>query len=454
MYDEGLISDAKYHGIDYLFVMSADNLLAKIADPLMIGFHSHVRAPVTLKTVERATAYEALGIFCQRAPTHDEKRQRQKAHHKEAATRVKRGMTEEDEGFAAVDRFDPHAHVPAVLEPADQPSEKTKARKSKGGLQYSSASICQFVFSFASFEEVCLERLEKFHWLPLSEPFCDWRKGTGKLSAAPSDGSPNAVRLDRHLHDCFENFPAVAGLEVLRAAEYAAIKNTWGVDSPGTAVSAMSLLHQQWIMTASGMRSLGFRNDKVADDGELHKCEISPLVSYFGEGLAGHFSKGVLELPLHLASRFELDLERIKKIAVPSVPCLPSRARNVYVEREGMVGGNEDKLLREALSRFEERTAEKDQNPDDAHFDGADVEMKLPDTPLDQTMTFEQLQKKRASEAKAALDDWEHSEAVINAIASIRRLPRLMQLDVERAAAGDTVFAARKDGEDDEDSDE
>mmetsp|Transcript_11899 Transcript_11899/g.42568 ORF Transcript_11899/g.42568 Transcript_11899/m.42568 type:complete len:325 (+) Transcript_11899:79-1053(+) len=63
------------------------------------------------------------------------------------------------------------------------------------------------------------------------------------------------------------------------------------------AVAALSRLHQSWISRAGGV----FRQ---AVNG-ITTCEVSPLVSYCGEGLDGQFLNGMLDLPLHLDSNHE-----------------------------------------------------------------------------------------------------------------------------------------------------
>jgi len=66
------------------------------------------------------------------------------------------------------------------------------------------------------------------------------------------------------------------------------------------AVSALSQLHQGWVVQAGGQ----FRGDVTVGLNKDELCEISPLVSYEGEDLEGVFPEGakglLLDLPLHV----------------------------------------------------------------------------------------------------------------------------------------------------------
>jgi len=83
--------------------------------------------------------------------------------------------------------------------------------------------------------------------------------------------------------------------------EYAMVKNIMGKDSPQTALMAVGRLHQSWIAKAGG----SFFENKVASENDDGKCEISPLVSYEGEDLAGQFMEPI-QLPYYLPSQQEI----------------------------------------------------------------------------------------------------------------------------------------------------
>eukprot|EP00927_Polykrikos_kofoidii_P068910 TRINITY_DN64265_c0_g1_i1.p2 TRINITY_DN64265_c0_g1~~TRINITY_DN64265_c0_g1_i1.p2 ORF type:complete len:101 (+),score=18.08 TRINITY_DN64265_c0_g1_i1:24-305(+) len=67
----------------------------------------------------------------------------------------------------------------------------------------------------------------------------------------------------------------------------------------------MSNLHESWVVAAGGcFGSVGTTSGDVADSALPSLCEVSPLVSYGGEDLAGQF-RGFLSLPLLLGAAGE-----------------------------------------------------------------------------------------------------------------------------------------------------
>jgi len=84
----------------------------------------------------------------------------------------------------------------------------------------------------------------------------------------------------------------MAALEVERAEEFSPLKNAPGTgkDCPETCRAHLSTLHKSYIINAGAT----FTNDH---DG---LCEISPLLSYDGEGLEPLVKGKKFDLPLHL----------------------------------------------------------------------------------------------------------------------------------------------------------
>jgi len=61
---EGLLSKFRRMGIASFFVCSSDNILARMADPVLLGYASALAAPAVLKVASRSHVEDELGVFC------------------------------------------------------------------------------------------------------------------------------------------------------------------------------------------------------------------------------------------------------------------------------------------------------------------------------------------------------------------------------------------------------
>merc|ERR1719373_479657 len=104
-----------------------------------------------------------------------------------------------------------------------------------------------------------------------------------KIPCAGDDGatvkpdSNNGIKLEAFIFDVFPMSSRMAILETLREEEFAPVKNAPGsaTDSPDTARAMVSTLARRWL-TEAGMQ---VPSDKATI------IEVSPLVSYAGEGI-------------------------------------------------------------------------------------------------------------------------------------------------------------------------
>jgi UDP-N-acetylglucosamine pyrophosphorylase len=100
----------------------------------------------------------------------------------------------------------------------------------------------------------------------------------------PSKHGPvHGVKLEQFIFDPFPLAQRFVLFEVLRASEFAPVKNASGAgvsDSPETARLALMRLHREWVVAAGG---------KV-DGGVDAVVEVAPGLSYAGEGLSGRCS--------------------------------------------------------------------------------------------------------------------------------------------------------------------
>jgi UDP-N-acetylglucosamine pyrophosphorylase len=87
--------------------------------------------------------------------------------------------------------------------------------------------------------------------------------------------APNAYKFELFMFDLFPCARGMAVLDVDRDGEFAPVKNRDGVDSPASARRMILDLHRRWAV-AAGVPEASLKGMDV---------EVSPLVSYAGEGL-------------------------------------------------------------------------------------------------------------------------------------------------------------------------
>jgi UDP-N-acetylglucosamine/UDP-N-acetylgalactosamine diphosphorylase len=62
--DNGILDDARNHGIDLLSYFQVDNWAVKLADPFFIGYHLRGDGQMSSKVKRKATPRESSGVFC------------------------------------------------------------------------------------------------------------------------------------------------------------------------------------------------------------------------------------------------------------------------------------------------------------------------------------------------------------------------------------------------------
>lgn len=307
-------------------------------------------------------------------------------------------------------------------------SEERKKQKvgEQAKLLFDMGSICQYSFSMPGFEKGCHRWGRKHHKVPMKSPYIDWRRD-GELKI-PKD--KNAFRLETFASDVFEYLGAVSGIMVDKTEEYAPIKNAEGDESIATALAGMSQLHQKWILSvfSKSMSFRGFEN-MLANEAFEGRIEVSPLVSYEGEGLVGQFqSEVVIKMPLIICSKQELEHTNV---SVTSKQLLRQTSVH-YITIGGDMHDREEKFVKSVLSRDERLYKNADTQVDDPKADNADDSLRLPPTPADDATVQEEERRRREEELRKAQDNWSTSEAWITAMANLKRLNLLDQIDAER----------------------
>jgi len=263
--DEGILADMKLKKLKHIFVYCVDNVLVKIADPEFIGYCIKQEVACGNKVVRRVDG-ENVGV-----------------------TAMLSG-------------------IPGVVEYSEIPDEVKDAKTPDGNFKFNAANICVHYFSMDFLEEA----VEKEELLPVHLA----RKKIPHVTEAGilvNPDIPNGVKLEKFVFDAFQFVDAdkFALFECDRDEEFEPLKSATGSRAtPMHCLSKLSTLHAKWIVNA-GAELIGpdgdslikedldkYESDKIPKD---IKVEVSPAVSYAGEGLERLVHGKALHWPLYLS---------------------------------------------------------------------------------------------------------------------------------------------------------
>ncbi|GAA6011248.1 hypothetical protein JCM10207_008277 [Rhodosporidiobolus poonsookiae] len=225
-----VLSDLSSRGIEYLHAYCVDNCLVRVADPVFLGSCISRNADCGAKVVKKTVPTESVGVVAQKAG-----------------------------------KF-------AVVEYSEISKEMSERRDENGDLAFRAANIANHFYTRKFLEEVANfdETRMPFHIARKKIPHVDLASGE---QVKPS--KPNGMKLEQFVFDVFPFVPSFALLEVERTQEFSPLKNAPGTGSDDLDTSRRDLLaeNRRWLEAAGAT---------VQDGVEV---ELSPLVSYAGEGL-------------------------------------------------------------------------------------------------------------------------------------------------------------------------
>jgi len=232
----GVVADMGKRGIQHIHAYCVDNCLVKVADPVFIGFSASKNVDIATKVVRKRDAKESVGLILQ-----------------------KNGK-------------------PDVVEYSEISSEDAEAKDSKdsGLLKFRAANIVNHYYSYKFLESIPEWAKKLPHHVARKKiPFVNTETGE---TVKPE--KPNGIKLEQFVFDCFPflTLEKFACMEVKREDEFSPLKNARGTgeDDPDTSKQDIMTQGKKWVQAAGAT---------VVSEDPKDGIEVSPLISYGGEGL-------------------------------------------------------------------------------------------------------------------------------------------------------------------------
>ncbi|KAH9829465.1 nucleotide-diphospho-sugar transferase [Rhodofomes roseus] len=224
-----VLSDLGARKVQYIHSYCVDNCLVKVADPVFLGYCIQKQADCAAKVVPKAYPTESVGVVARQG-----------------------------------DRY-------SVIEYSEISKEQAERRDPKTGeLAFRAANIVNHFYTTAFLHSTESIEEELAHHIARKKiPYVDEQGQTVKPT------KPNGMKLEMFVFDVFPFTKHFAVLEVARNEEFSPLKNAPGTGSDDPETSRRDLISQH-------KRFLERVSATVAEGVEI---EISPLVSYAGEGL-------------------------------------------------------------------------------------------------------------------------------------------------------------------------
>ncbi|KAF8640391.1 hypothetical protein AX17_000061 [Amanita inopinata Kibby_2008] len=225
-----VLSDLKQRNVLYVHAYCVDNCLVRVADPIFLGYSIQKQADCAAKVVPKTRPTESVGVVARRGKKY------------------------------------------SVVEYSEISMEQAERREpATGELTFRAGNIANHFYTTAFLSRVeTFEEELAFHVARKKIPHIDTETGE---SVKPT--KPNGLKLELFVFDVFPFTEGFAVLEVERSEEFSPLKNAPGTgsDDPNTSRRDLLAQHKRFLERAGA---------KVQEGVEI---EISPLLSYAGEGL-------------------------------------------------------------------------------------------------------------------------------------------------------------------------
>ncbi len=195
MVKNGVLADMQKNGVEWIFTCAVDNPLAKLVDPLLLGYTSEIGVKATSVSIVKNSPKERVGVFCKRNGK------------------------------------------PAVIEYTEVTEEMANATSDDGSFLYGESHIMMNLFNIDVIEELAKEKL------PYHSAFkkCNYLDSDENLVVATE---PNAYKFEAFIFDAFNRLSDMGILRYKREECFAPVKNKEGNDSPETAKK----LYEEYMM--------------------------------------------------------------------------------------------------------------------------------------------------------------------------------------------------------------
>ncbi|KAG0264485.1 UDP-N-acetylglucosamine pyrophosphorylase [Mortierella polycephala] len=256
----GVLSNMAERKIEYLNAYCVDNCLVRVADPVFVGYCVQKNADCGAKVVRKNAPDEPVGVVCLR-----------------------------NSAFSVVEYSEIDEDVAHAINPKN------------GQLSFGAGNIVNHFYT--------LDFLNKVESFEGDLEYHIARKKIKSLDIQTGDvitpKQVNGMKLEMFVFDVFPFTERMAVFEVERREEFSPLKNAPGTgqDCPETSRRDILQQHVRFIEAAGGKIIIG-EDDEQSEGAPT--LEISPLVSYSGEGLAEIVAGKTIKTPLQVSSLDEL----------------------------------------------------------------------------------------------------------------------------------------------------